>query len=59
MPKSLYREQVEASEENIREANGLLANPSAGSPEEAQTKATLAVAHAMLAAACARTLQPE
>jgi hypothetical protein len=59
MPRSLYREQVEAAEENIREANKLLANPSSGTPEEAQAKATLAVAHATLAVACARAIQPE
>jgi hypothetical protein len=46
-----YSEQVEAAEEHIKQANFMLANPSSGSPEHAQTEATLAVAHAVLAAA--------
>ena len=54
-PVSLYRREFEAAEENIGEANDLLANPGPGTPEEAQTKATLALAHATLAVACART----
>jgi hypothetical protein len=54
-PPSLYRKHFEAADENIREANELLANPGPGTPEEAQTKATLAVANATLAVACARS----
>jgi hypothetical protein len=54
-PVSLYRTHFEAAKENIREANDLLANPGPGTTEEAQTNATLAVAHATLAVACARS----
>ena len=59
MATSVYREQVEAAEESIREANALLANPGTGTPAEAQAKAMLAVAHATLAVACARAAPPE
>jgi hypothetical protein len=52
---SLYRQHFETAWESIREADELLANPGPGTPEEAQTKATLAVAHATLAVACARS----
>jgi hypothetical protein len=45
-----YDEHVSEAQSLIHETNELLNNPEAGGPEQAQTKATLAVAEALLAA---------
>jgi hypothetical protein len=51
MPIREFDKEVEAAEAHISTANSLLDNPESGSAERAQTEATLATAHALLAIA--------